>query len=405
MAARPVAAPARVAATMAEAQARGLFTGAAGEPDDAAEPGFSTGVLPSQALREAIARGEVRASEPIGEAQIQPASIDLRLGPVAYRTRASFLPGPDGTVGQKVETHAMHKFSLDGGAVLEKGCVYLVPLMESLALRHRTSAMANPKSSTGRLDVFCRLITDHGTAFDQVPSGYRGPLWVEISPRSFSVLVRTGTRLLQLRIKRGAPRWSESALRELHREVPLIDDATAFEDHARRGLLAISVDARGDGESDIVGWRARKNADLIDLALVDHYDPADFWEPVLVRPGQGIVLDPDDFYILSSKESVTVPVDHAAEMLAYDTQVGEFRVHYAGFFDPGFGLAEAGGEGTRAVLEVRTRDVPFLLEDGQLVGRLLYERLTARPDKLYGQGIGSSYQRQRLALAKQFRRG
>lgn len=367
-------------------------------------PMHSTGVVPSQGLREAVERGEIKATEPINEEQIQPASVDLRLGPVAYRTRASFLPGRGASVGQKIEAYAMHQFSLDGGAVLEKGCVYLAPVMESLQLRRRTSAMANPRSSTGRLDVFCRLITDGGTEFDHVRAGYHGPLWIEISPRSFSILVETGTRLLQLRIKRGAPRWSDAALRELHAEVRLIDDETVFAENVKRGLLAITVDAQGNGGSDLIGWRARKNADLIDVSKVNYYDPKDYWEPVRARTGQGVILDPNDFYILSSRESVTVPADHAAEMLAYDTLVGEFRVHYAGFFDPGFGLADVGGEGTRAVLEVRSRDVPFMIEDGQVVGRLLYERLTALPDKLYGRDIGSNYQRQGLALSKQFKR-
>lgn len=387
---------------MAGAAEHTLF--AVDETKPGVEPMHSTGVVPSQGLREAVERGEIKATEPINEEQIQPASVDLRLGPVAYRTRASFLPGRGASVGQKIEAYAMHQFSLDGGAVLEKGCVYLAPVMESLQLRHRTSAMANPKSSTGRLDVFCRLITDGGTEFDHVRAGYHGPLWIEISPRSFSILVETGTRLLQLRIKRGAPRWSDAALRELHAEVGLIDDETVFAENVKRGLLAITVDAQGNGGSDLIGWRARKNADLIDVSKVNYYDPRDYWEPVRARMGQGVILDPNDFYILSSRESVTVPADHAAEMLAYDTLVGEFRVHYAGFFDPGFGLADVGGEGTRAVLEVRSRDVPFMIEDGQVVGRLLYERLTALPDKLYGRDIGSNYQRQGLALSKQFKR-
>ena len=387
---------------MAAAAEHTLF--AVDEMKPSVEPMHSTGVVPSQGLREAVERGEIKATEPINEEQIQPASVDLRLGPVAYRTRASFLPGRGASVGQKIEAYAMHQFSLDGGAVLEKGCVYLAPVMESLQLRHRTSAMANPRSSTGRLDVFCRLITDGGTEFDHVRAGYHGPLWIEISPRSFSILVETGTRLLQLRIKRGAPRWSDAALRELHAEVGLIDDETVFAENVKRGLLAITVDAQGNGGSDLIGWRARKNADLIDVSKVNYYDPGDYWEPVRARTGQGVILDPNDFYILSSRESVTVPADHAAEMLAYDTLVGEFRVHYAGFFDPGFGLADVGGEGTRAVLEVRSRDVPFMIEDGQVVGRLLYERLTALPDKLYGRDIGSNYQRQGLALSRQFKR-
>ena len=369
------------------------------------EPAHSTGILPSQGLRAAIEEDEILAVEPIEEDQIQPASLDLRLGAYAYRVPCSFLPGRDSTVGQKIESYAMHRIDLRDGAVLERDCVYVVQLMESLRLPHRTSAFANPKSSTGRLDVFARLITDGGTEFDRVRPGYRGGLWAEVSPRSFSVLVRSGTRLSQLRIKRGSPQWSESALRRLHEQVGLID-AESDPDLLKRGLLAITVktEASPEGEDDIVGYRAKRNTYLIDFDRVGHYDWRDYWEPIHARPGRGIVLDPNDFYILASREAVTVPHDHAAEMLAYDTLVGEFRVHYAGFFDPGFGLAETGGSGTRAVLEVRSRDVPFLIEDGQVVGRLLYERLTERPDKLYGQGIGSNYQRQGLALSKHFKR-
>ena len=386
---------------MSSPSAEPLFS--ATNEDPAAEPEFTTGILPSQGIREAVARGEIRAVRDITESQIQPASLDLRLGAEAYRMRASFLPGEQATVGQKLDSFSMHKIDLAGGAVLEKDCVYLVPLMESLRLKHRTSAIANPKSSTGRLDIFARVITDHGIEFDQIPAGYRGPLWAEISPRSFSVLVGVGARLLQLRIKRGSPPASDIALRRLHEQVRLID-VEAGQERIKKGMLAVTVDTQGRRNGDLVGYRAKKNAGLIDVEKVHHYDPADFWEPVYSHRGQGIILDPDDFHILASKEAVTVPADHAAEMVAYDTLVGEFRVHYAGFFDPGFGFAEAGGEGARAVLEIRSHDVPFTLEDGQIVGRLLYERLTAKPDKLYGRDIGSNYQRQGLALSKQFKR-
>lgn len=388
---------------MPEQIAQALFSGV-GEIA-VQEPAYSTGILPSQALRAAVEDGEILAAEPIEADQIQPASLDLRLGAYAYRVPYSFLPGPEASVGQRIESYAMHRIDLREGAVLERGCVYLVQLMEGLRLRHRTSALANPKSSTGRLDVFARLITDGGSEFDRVRPGYRGALWAEISPRSFSILVHSGSRLVQLRIKRGSPQWSESALKRLHAQVGLVDEEGDNE-RLKRGLLAITVktEAEPGDESDIVGYRAKRNAYLVDVDKVAHYDAADYWEPIHASGGRGIVLDPNDFYILGSRESVTVPVDHAAEMLAYDTLVGEFRVHYAGFFDPGFGLAEAGGSGTRAVLEVRTRDVPFLLEDGQIVGRLLYERLIEKPDRLYGSKIGSNYQRQGLALGKQFRR-
>jgi len=369
----------------------------------AEESEFSTGILPSQALAEAIADGLVTARVPITEAQIQPASLDLRLGTVAYRVRASFLPGPNSTVQQRLDTVEMHAIDLTGGAVLERHCVYIVPLLESVALKRRMSGIANPKSSTGRLDVFARLITDRGTEFDRVAEGYEGPLYAEISPRAFSIRVRTGTRLNQLRLRRGAPVASDSALRRLHEAVGLVDAEKGSENI--KGGLAFTVDVAGDPATGLVGWRARRHAGLLDVDLINHYEPLDFWEPVQARPERCIILDPDDFYVLASKESVVVPPDHAAEMLAYDTLVGEFRVHYAGFFDPGFGASETGGAGSRAVLEVRAHEVPFLIEDGQVVGRLVYERLTQRPDRLYGAAIGSTYQRQGLKLGKQFKVG
>ncbi|HZT86444.1 MAG TPA: 2'-deoxycytidine 5'-triphosphate deaminase [Stellaceae bacterium] len=376
----------------------------------AAEAEFSTGLLPSQLLRAVAVGREISASEPIGDDQIQPASIDLRLGEVAHRVRASFLPGERATVRDKLDQLSMHTIDLTRGAVLEKDCVYIVPLLEAMALPRRSSAGANPKSSIGRLDVFARVITDQGTEFDRVREGYRGPLYVEISPRAFSIVVRTGSRLVQLRIRRGSPSVSDTRLRRLHEQVGLVEapaDAAPSRDAIRQGL-AFTVDVAGDEATGMVGYKARRHTDVIDVDLIDHYDPREFWEPVYAHRGSrsagGIVLDPNDFYILASREAVVVPPDHAAEMQPYNTFVGEFRVHYAGFFDPGFGAAEAGGSGSRAVLEVRSHEVPFLIEHGQIVGRLVYERLIARPDKLYGGGIGSSYQRQGLALSKHFKK-
>ena len=356
------------------------------------------GVLSSTAIAALIEAGAVSAAEPIGRAQIQPASLDLRLGPKAYRVRASFLPGRE-SVSAKIASLGMHAIELGPGAVLERGCVYIVPLMERLALAPDVSAHANPKSSTGRLDIFTRLIADEAHEFDRVQPGYRGPLYAEVSPRTFSVVVRAGSRLNQIRFKRGDPGYSEGALERLHAERRLVEGEIARGGFA--GGLPLSVDLVGDG--GLVGWKAKRHTDLIDLDAVGRYAPADFWEPIARPATGGVILNPDDFYILASKESVRIPPDHAAEMVAYDTLVGEFRAHYAGFFDPGFGHDEAGGGGTRAVLEVRSHDVPFMIEDGQTIGRLLFEPLTERPAALYGRGIGSSYQRQGLALAKQFR--
>lgn len=360
----------------------------------------TTGILPSQVLREMIARDEIKAPSSITEMQIQPASIDLRLGSKAFRVPASFLPGRDATVADKLAELSMHEIDLCDGAVLEKGCVYIVPVLEELALPARVSATANPKSSTGRLDIFTRLISDYAVEFETVTVGYRGPLYTEISPRTFSILVRTGSRLNQLRLRRGTPAASDSAMRRLQNEVGLVHGADV---DIREGV-AVSVDLQGgDG---LIGYRAKPHAGLIDVDRPASYAIDGFWEPLRAAqsgPG-GLILNPDEFYILASKEFITVPLDHAAEMRAYDTKVGEFRVHYAGFFDPGFGHDEVGGSGTRAVLEVRAHDVPYLIEDGQVVCRLVYESLTAVPDKLYGSaGIGSNYQRQGLKLSKHFK--
>jgi len=369
-------------------------------PDTASH---STGILPSQEIEHLIrATKEIVALEAIQGEQIQPASLDLRLGSVAYRVRASFLPGRNARVQDRLADLEMHKMDISEGAVLERGCVYIVPLLEALALKKRTSAMGNPKSSTGRLDVFTRLITDYGTEFDRVREGYNGPLYAEVSPRTFSVLVRKGSRLNQIRIRRGNPPTGDDTLRRLQEEHQLVDSITAEE--IRNGV-PVSMDLLGDRSGGVIGYKAKGHTGLIDVDRVRHYDMHDFWEPVLAPRKGGLVLDPSDFYILASRESVKVPPMLAAEMVAYDTLVGEFRVHYAGFFDPGFGDPKAGGQGSRAVLEVRSFEMPFVIEHGQVVGRLVYERLTAPPAKLYGAGLKSSYQRQGIALSKHFKPG
>lgn len=381
-------------------------TGELFPPPQPRELEHATGILPSQLLRDAIERThEIRSLEPIAADQIQPASLDLRLGNVAHRVRCSFLPGPDCTVAEKLTAMSLHTLDLSKGAVLEKDCVYIVPLLEHLALRYRTSGSANPKSSTGRLNVFARVITDYGTEFDSVKSNYSGPLYAELSPRSFSILVRTGSRLVQLRVRRGRPTSSNAALRRLHEEVgfDVVSAGSPISRELIEGGLAVTVDVSGTLQNGFVGYKAKKHTPVIDVDVTDHYDVRDFWDPVFKANKEGIILGPEDFYILASREAVAIPTDQAAEMLAYDTLVGEFRVHYAGFFDPGFGMAETGGKGSRAVLEVRAHEVPFLIEHGQIIGRLVYERLITRPDKLYGSAIGSSYQRQGLALSRHFK--
>ncbi len=361
-----------------------------------------TGLLPSHLLRALIDAGAIAAETPIGEDQIQPASVDLRLGATAYRVRASFLPGEGRAVRARIDEFCMHEIDLANGAVLERGCVYIVPLMERLHLSPQLAGMANPKSSTGRLDIFTRTIIDGGRAFESIPPGYQGPLYLEISPRTFSIVVRQGSRLNQLRLQRGKATMVGAALRRLHERERLIDRDIGIDEDISGGI-ALTVDLAGKQANGPIGYRAKPHSALIDVDRVGAYDPAEYWEPIVARPGGGIILNPDDFYILSSKESVGVPPNYAAEMVAYDTLVGEFRVHYAGFFDPGFGHRGSAGQGARAVLELRSHEVPFVLEDGQIVGRLVFEPMAAIPDKLYGQTIGSSYQNQGLALSKHFR--
>lgn len=360
------------------------------------------GILPDRQINELFASGGIAADLPPAAGQIQPASLDLRLGDKAYRIRASFLPGPDLSVADKLSRYQLHEIDLKPGAVLETGCVYLVPLQETLDLPEDLSASANPKSSTGRLDIFTRVIVDKAREFDQIPSGYKGPLYLEISPRTFPIVVRPGSRLSQIRFRKGHPQLSDSELTKLHLETPLVIGTEA---HIGDGL-AFSIDLEGTGEGAPIGYRGKRHSAVVDVDKPNTYEVLDFWEPILPRGAAEIILDPDQFYILVSRESVQVPPDYAAEMVPFDPLVGEFRVHYAGFFDPGFGhTKDENGQvqGSRAVLEVRSHEVPFILEHGQTIGRLVYEPMLNRPDALYGIDLKSNYQGQGLKLSKHFK--
>lgn len=369
-------------------------------------PSYTTGILPSQSIEELIAAGHITADPPIAPEQVQPSSMDLRIGPVAYRIRASFLSSRNARVIDKLQDNHLYKIDLTRPAVLERGCAYMAPLVEELSLPSDISGKANPKSTTGRLDVFTRLITDYGSEFERVPAGYKGKLYTEIVPRTFSIVVEQGVRLNQLRLRRGNPPPSDTELERLHEQETLVysEDELPADALISNKSLWLSVDLSGEEGSEIIGYKARRNTPLIDLSRINHYDPLEYWEPIHRTKSRTLVLDPRDFYILASKERVRIPHSFAAEMVPYDPSVGEFRIHYAGFFDPGFGYGADDIKGTHAVLEVRSHEVPFLLEDGQTVGRLVFERLLSVPKKIYGQGIGSSYQHQRLALSKQFRR-
>ena len=363
------------------------------------------GVLSGGQIAELIRDRAILAKAPLAEGQIQPASLDLRLGPKAYRVRASFLPGNRRRVADMLSQLKSDEIELSGdGAVLERGCFYVIPLLEGLALPEDVSGAANPKSSIGRLDIFTRLIADGADRFDLVVSGYRGPLYAEVSPRSFSVRARAGTKLNQLRFRRHDPEapvktsfaLSDEALAGLHEQAALVDGPLNLRDG-----VVLRVDLSEPLAAGVVGYRAQKHTDVIDLERVGFYRIEDFWDRLPVRADKRLILDPGDFYILASRERLQIPADLAAEMAPMDAAIGEFRVHYAGFFDPGFGRTRQ-GPGARAVLEVRSREVPFILEDGQFIGRLVYEPMLQTPEALYGDTGLSNYQGQGLKLSKHF---
>jgi dCTP deaminase len=396
----------------------GLFT-------NAARSERKTGILPSQEIRELIGNGKIRSSVEISDDQIQPASMDLRLGSVAYRVQASFLPGRSSALSTKIAELKIAEYDLSRPTLLETNAVYVVPLIESLSLPRDIGGKANPKSTTGRLDIFTRLITDGGLEFEHVLKGYSGDLYVEIVPRTFPIVVAAGTKLNQLRFIRGNPPSTDGILAQLAEREHLVyydnGDGPAeavIERGLKKGVadqggdqqaiidrgLRTTTDLEGGESSSIVAYKAKRHCPPVDLSKVRAYDAADFWIPIHSPNSKRVVLDPGDFYLMASKERFSVPPSYAAEMEPFDQSIGDFSVHYAGFFDPGFGYGSSGDiKGTTAVLEVRAHEVPILLEDRQIVGRLIYHRMANSPEKLYGQAIGSSYQRQGLALSKQFR--
>lgn len=383
-----------------------LFTASASTIAES-EFGNRYGLLARQKIQLLVHREMIRSTHDFIDSQFQPASMDLRLGKKAYRVRASFLPGKQRTVQEQLEALSYDEINLEDGAVLERGCVYVVPLLEVLHLQDSISAAANPKSSTGRLDIFTRLITDHSEVFDRVASGYKGQLYAEISPRSFSVRVRTGSRLNQIRFRRRNPSQmhvidfalTDKELRDWHeKKSPLVNGPANIRDG-----LVLRVALAHDTIGERIGYRAQKHTDVVDVDRVGEYDLRDFWEPLEARNNKRLILDPDEFYILASQERLHIPPELAAEMVPIDPTMGEFRVHYAGFFDPGFGWGPNGHPGSRGVLEVRSHEVPFILEDGQIIGRLAYEKMADEPEILYGQTPVSNYQGQDLKLSKHFR--
>ena len=368
------------------------------------------GVLPDHELRAAVEAGWIMARVALADEQFQPASLDLRLGPVAYQLRASFLPFRD-TVSDRLDGDAdlvIDRLSLTDGATLQRGSVYLVPLLESLALPAGTRGRSNPKSTTGRLDIFTRVITDRTPRFDEIAPGYRGGLYLEVSPQSFPVRVQAGASLNQLRLLVGESATSDRVLRDLYRDAPLLfdddDRPVPLERASFNDGLCMGVDLSGRATGGIIGYRAHPNPPAVDLARVGHYDPAEFWEPIKRPSRDAYILEANRFYILVSKERIRVPPDYAAEMVVYDAGAGEIRTHYAGFFDPGFGFGDGSVLGTKVVMEVRAREVPFLVYDGQITFKVWFERLRSHPTRVYGVGLRSSYQHQTLSLSKHFKR-
>ena len=370
------------------------------------EVASAPGVLPSQRLREAVAREWIVAGAwRIPRESIQPASVDLRLGERAWALRCSFLPDSDSTVEEKIDGLAFEEIDLRDGATLERDRPYLVPLIEELSLPAEIRAKANPKSSTGRLDVFTRVLTDRNHRFDEIAAGYRGKLYLEVVPRTFAIRVKTGLALNQVRLICRESRLSDDELTAVHREHPLLyldSRPVPVSELSLADGLFLSLDVSGSAES-IVGYRAKKNSLPIDLTRVGALNWREYWEPVYPERGGRIVLEPEVFYLLLSAEGVSVPPSYAAEMLAYDPTAGELRTHYAGFFDPGFGYSrEHTAPGSRAALEVRARDVSFMVEHRQPVCKLAFERMTEEPDVLYGDDVGSNYQGQMTMLSKHF---
>ena len=380
-----------------------------------------TGILPYQALKDLTEAGAIFADPPIEDRQFQPASLDLRLGNKAYRLLSSFLPESPDTLGDQLNwvdafqsDLVMYDMDISNGAILEKGHVYLVPLLERLRLPKGIRGRTNPKSSTGRLDIFTRVITNLNVGFDEIRQGYEGPLYLEIVPRSFTVKVKTGLALNQLRLMVGRPTVSDSELRKIHRKSPLLyhnGDAdipnqrlAPKEVRVNQGVF-LGVDLQGSPEhaQTNIGYRAKKNSHVIDLSRIGHYSALDFWEPIPRHANRSLLLEPEEFYILASKERIQVPGGYAAEMVAYEAACGELRTHYAGFFDPGFGVVSGKRRGTQVVLEVRPHDVPFLIHDGQTFFKVVYEQMLSQPTQLYGSGLGSSYYQQGLTLSKHFK--
>jgi len=373
--------------------------------------GGRPGYLPYQMIELAYLQGCIHSESPVFQSQFQPVSLDLRLGPKAYRIQCSFLPENE-TVEDKLKEVKLYEFDLMGReGILEKGAIYLIPLLEELNFPASLFGLANPKSSTGRLDMFTRVIVDHGHRFDEIPPGYKGKLYLEVIPRSFPVKVKAGLSLNQLRVGHvSSETMNRKSLEPDYRKYPILFNRQGgeipFEKVKVDSGLFVSVELAGEKKDSIIAYKAKTNSSIIDLTKTDFYEPLDFWEPIYRPRNNRLILEPECFYIMVSKEKICVWPHLLAEMVAYEPNSGELRTHYAGFFDPGFGWHDAESRvdlGTCAVMEVRPHDVPFMVEDGQTFCRLKFEKVIEPPTKVYGKNIQSHYHSQGLALSKYFK--
>ncbi|MCA8956797.1 MAG: 2'-deoxycytidine 5'-triphosphate deaminase [Planctomycetes bacterium] len=364
------------------------------------------GILVYQQIRDLVASGCLSSNPAISPAQIQPSSLDLRLATRGYRVRSGFLPERC-SVSERLEETTLYAFDLTDGAILEKGNCYVIPLLEQIVEPLPYEIRANPKSSTGRLDLFTRVLVDHHGRFEQVPPGYVGPMFLEVVPRSFPVRVRTGLSLCQIRFSTGHAVLTDDELRaEYARRPLLLDDhgAPIPLDQARidNGLcMGVAIQRDLDLRSHI-GFVARRYTGVLDMAADNQHEHHEFFELIHEPVNHRYIVEPEEFYIFASKERIRVPRHLAAEMAPYEIGIAELRTNYAGFFDNGFG----GEHGTRAVLEVRPHDVPFLVEDGQVFFKLRFFKTSEAPQVAYGDAkLESHYQGQGLKLSKHFRQG
>jgi len=327
------------------------------------------------------------------KSQIQPSSIDLSLSDECYEIKTSFL-SPDSKVRDKLNKIYSKKINLKTSKIFKKNKTYIVRLNETLHLNNSISGHCNPKSSTGRLNIFCRTILDYCDEYEKIPKNYNGEIFLEITTRSFDIKISKGDKLNQMRLRKKTNNYlNDKDLKKINKRNALI--FTNKKNIIENGLR-ISVDLSNDNK--ICAYVAKKTSLNINFSKISFYEIKKFWKP-LKPVNNSLIIEKNKFYILKSREKIRIPSNLAGEMIPYDTGIGDFRAHYAGFFDPGFGDPK----GSYAVLEVKTNELPFILEDGQTIARIKYEKLNKKTFLVYGSIINSNYQNQKLALSKHFK--